>query len=391
MARRTNQQTDDTPAAPTSVTPAAEARAEVDRLWQTERRLSRELLEHTEALADLEARSGARMLDQVLAGPADGDLPDPGSDGIRARALLAELEGAISEARARRECAIEAVWRAEAADLDPQAAALRSEADKHQARTLRLLGELVDHEGVEFVPAPPETGERVMLQDGTWATVGPSAPAKTSRTDQLLAEAAAVEARAAALRTRKVDRNLVVTVDGTASDLLAAVEDQADPMAVIAPLTSIDRWARDHQAAQEARRADIARRSDPEDLRLLVPVRFELVVIAGEIEETASRAYLPPFDEPQAFHEVNQATEVAWAAMEDPHLVRMADGTFSRVSSGELARARLAGEVVDVDGVSTWVPPDQRDPAKAAERIAAEQAAALAAAERATAALETRG
>ncbi len=124
------------------------AQAELDQLTQAEADLKSRRDRLTPELAEAtEARAGA-----ILAATIDGK--EPGAPGPRIAALtgeLAAIDAALGILPGRRADATQRAKSEEAETLRTRAAEIYAEADKHEERTLQLLAELLEHEGVQYV------------------------------------------------------------------------------------------------------------------------------------------------------------------------------------------------------------------------------------------------
>lgn len=119
---------------------------------------------------------------------------------IHLTALRAQHEtakAAAEVARGKIDKAQRGVWLAEAGELRAKAGRLRARAEKRQRKTDELLEQLLDHEGVDYVPTPePQTGSSNPIMDA--AGIIHYIP----KTQGILNDAAQLEYQAQALQDR---------------------------------------------------------------------------------------------------------------------------------------------------------------------------------------------
>lgn len=150
------------------------------------------------------------------------------------------VEHALASARNQRPGAITALWTAEAAALESQAATASADADQRQVRTDELLAALKDHEGCEYVPHEPPRGPRV-----TVVTI--------PQTVGLRSQAANLKRRAQQLRRQPIDTNGSIHADSREA-VIAALR-ALDPSSVGPALSDAVRcYERLAEAEREYRR-----------------------------------------------------------------------------------------------------------------------------------------
>ncbi|MFG1826731.1 hypothetical protein ACGFIJ_29985 [Microbispora bryophytorum] len=124
----------------------AQAAADVDRLQAAVEKWQAQEVTKTAELEAFEASAAARLVDDP--GAAE-ELTD---EAARLRAGLALTKRTRAAAEEQLAEARRGVVLARAAELRAQAATLTAEADQRQAKTDKLVAELLDHEGVVFEP-----------------------------------------------------------------------------------------------------------------------------------------------------------------------------------------------------------------------------------------------
>lgn len=252
----------------------AHAEAELAR-WQST------LTGHHTTLAELEATMGADAL--AATEPAEVDaiqerLARTRSSIDVATAAVGAAEGAVVDARRQ-------VLAAAAGVVRDRAKTLRSEADRHAARSRKLLAELAEHDGIDYQPVAFVSG---VAGAGGWHRITTPAEAKE-------AEAAALEAFTAELS----QASLAPVVDPDAVRRLVAKADPTGPEAQAvadrhaAAVEEADAW-RSYTAAIEAgKRAWLADRAD----ELLADEKRGLSVVqATDMAAAEWRAQIRKFD-----------------------------------------------------------------------------------------------
>jgi len=253
-------------------------RADVVRLAAAEEELS---LQHADKLDECARADGDAILADELAGDA-GTLAAEGERVARGYGEVVALSSAIDAARRARHTAIVAAWHAEAELKREQAAQLRDEANVRQERTDALLGELREHEGIDYVPGfnPAIVGPAGGLSHPPTYGLDASCP----RTMQLRYQADALDKEADELMRRKV-RNSGAVTGGDATELLAAV--LRDPFRMGPTLVQIAKWIAGAEPPARERWAEVRRsRHQPADDAAWTPT-FALAWKAGVVLDTS--------------------------------------------------------------------------------------------------------
>jgi hypothetical protein len=271
--------------------PVEVAQREVERFHQAELDLSDEYLRLRAEGRRVAADSGRGVLDQFLDGTAPADLRAPSLAEQDAR--LAALDTAIADARRRRVQAIEATYRAQAADCRTAATGKRREASKRQERTDRLLAELREFEGVAFGVQPFPLDSMTLGAGEAGLLLAAATRRPLSRTEQLQAEAAALEHRASEVERQAVRQAGGVGPVDSLDGLLAAVHG-LDPLVIGPSLPSVAAWWAEYVPAVEAQIAAHA----PGTADFGGHVAASIVWKAGELDPARSelRAVSPQVD-----------------------------------------------------------------------------------------------
>lgn len=187
------------------------ARHDVERLAATVDRWEAQAAAKRAERADLEARMG----DEVLA-------DETAADGLAAQANqldadIAVADRAVDAARRQHDTAERSLLSARAGELREQAERLRSEAAKRQRKTDKLLADLAEHEGCDYVPYVPS---REQVQSAGAAGIR----YKTPYTQRLLRQAEGCEQKASEL-----DRQ---AENGPREQVAAAVSRLPEPASV---------------------------------------------------------------------------------------------------------------------------------------------------------------
>lgn len=171
----------------------SKAQAEVDRLEQALTRWQSDAALKRAALDELEAGAG----DAVL---ADETGTVARQLAVDAQELRFGIDGAERAADAAQRQLRPARWTlalAEAAQLREQAATIRGEAEKRQARVDELLAALVDYEGGDWRPWQPSAADVIQAGAAGIPVASRRTPPMFEQARQLDAQAAAIEERVA--------------------------------------------------------------------------------------------------------------------------------------------------------------------------------------------------
>ena len=243
------------------------ARSEVSRLFAVEGQFTERL--QAKLCAAVAATASGSVGDDLLEAAGDdaalaGRLAAAAAKAVKLMAEAQSLRSAVEAARRARRAAIVAARQLEADELRQEAATVRTEAEKHGAKTQTLLRQLAEHEGTGFAPLP----------------------GRLTHTQGLLNRVAELEARAASLAARRVQTGGGVSVDGSLDDLLAALG--AAPERMAPPLPEVLRWAR--EGIEAAARACAAKRHRPlsDEEAAALRLRFSVTWRNEEIDTARS-------------------------------------------------------------------------------------------------------
>jgi len=131
-----------------------EAEAELQRLTAAEQEIAGELQDQQNRLAVAEAKAGDGILEAKLSGNQKAARQITAD----IAALTAEIETsrrALESAKAARNATEKNVWLAKAAAKRKEASALRAQAAERQKKTDAFLQQLLEYEGVSYVPTRP--------------------------------------------------------------------------------------------------------------------------------------------------------------------------------------------------------------------------------------------
>lgn len=173
----------------------------IRHLFEIEIGMSRRKLALTASRPDVERGAGSRLLAQLLEEPTDDQGDESLSALARLDAEIAAVDNAIEQCRDRRRDMVKAVWAHQAAELKRRAGEIKAEAERHKATTADLLMRLQQHEGVPFGPAQPSPGNMLLI-NGAWRPEQPTYRPAT-KSNMMLAEAAALDGQAQALESRQ--------------------------------------------------------------------------------------------------------------------------------------------------------------------------------------------
>jgi hypothetical protein len=267
------------------MTKPEKARGEVRRLCDVERTFAQRLRrKHAEAAAVVGPAVGDEILAVALAetqpdeeasgnGRVDALLVDKGDRLTRLSGEVASLESAIRAARRARRAAILECWRLEAQQKRQEAAKLREQAEKIDAKAQPHLDALREIYGVPFVPAACVPVAAAASANGSMAPVGAVAVPSTTA---LLAQAGDLEREAIRLSTKQIAAKGAVAVDGTVEDLLGTLAAKSFTMAP--PLPEVLDWA--EAGAQEAHRTwNIERRCGRASVEELDALRLRFTLV----------------------------------------------------------------------------------------------------------------
>jgi hypothetical protein len=249
---------------------ATDPRDEVARLHAAEREMTTRLIQLRAEIEAAKPAAAEATLRAQLAGTVSTTSSQAAKSLARLREEAERLDAAVDLCRERRAQAIPAVYRHEAAGLREQAATIRVEADERRTKSMALLQELQDLEGVRFnAPAAPPP----MMRAGIESIYPlPKSQLQREEADKLAMQAAVIEGRPVARQG---------TVDAPDVDSLLAM--LADPMVIAPRLDNVREWATRRSAA--ALEHSHGRR----------PIAtLRLVWGSGVIDEAASRVALQP-------------------------------------------------------------------------------------------------
>jgi hypothetical protein len=232
----------------------SQAEAEVRRLHGAEIKLYHDAQAAREQVAAAAADLARRTLDAAL-GDAE-TAPDAGA-AAAARASVEAAEQATREARGRRHDAIVAYYRAHAGDHRSEAQKLRSEADKHEVRTLELLAALEQHEDCKWSPA-------IVARNVSTGGAIPGTP----RTQRLRNAAAALEQQARDLDNRRPQ----AAGEAVGASVEEVVQSALNDPFVLAPLDEIA------AEAQKLIDVEMVRRRKQNSLRMHTAMDAPMVV-----------------------------------------------------------------------------------------------------------------
>ncbi len=216
--------------------PIAEARATVQKLYDAEMRLSKQLPRLQQDLVEAEAAAGDSLLDAALDGKG-GAAKAATSRVAQLRAEIDATQKAIASARQRRIAAIPRVWEAQARPLREQATALREQAAQHEIRTNELLQELQEHEGCSYVPEPPP---RPSLEGGLVGGAPQIVYITVPKTEMLRREAAGLEYQAETIQAQTVALSGYVSASSR-EELMEALEGRG-PMQIVPAMHDLLEW-----------------------------------------------------------------------------------------------------------------------------------------------------
>lgn len=253
-------------------------KVEVGRLREAELALERELQAKRQELAHARDTASDAVLAQALGKRSGGAAVSHVVEIERSVAALAEATlVAIARARERRVEAIRAVWQAEADELRQQAADLRAEAERREARTRQLLDELREHEGCDYVPA-----YHVLEYARGYAD---PVPITIPRSESLRNQAAALERRADEVARRLVQDAGMITA-ASRDELLQRIE-ALDPFQLGPALHEVEAWVAGEEPAVLARLERLS-----SEHRERARLEYRLVWRGGRVSQAESRIEL---------------------------------------------------------------------------------------------------
>jgi hypothetical protein len=217
------------------------AEAEIGKYAIREIELTHLKEEIASSIKAAEMAAGVALLDA-----AEGDA-DPGIDGVlRARAKSTALGGALIACRARRLDAVRAKRGVAAADFLKQAADLQAEAEKIEAKSLKLLASLSELQSIQYTPVllsrqPMASVPSIRLAD-------PSCY-QTPKSEKLRGNAGALETKAARLqeplrRDGTVDLESITSTDELALAVLRTEAEVPTAQAILDWAAACERSSR---------------------------------------------------------------------------------------------------------------------------------------------------
>lgn len=258
---------------------------EATKYFETEFDLSRKRLQMAADLQAVRDSAGAAALEKLMEGDAISPIARRIAD---AQEQLGLMDAAIRVSRQKRVEAVHKEYAAEAEVLRKQARGKRAEADRRQARTDKLLGELLEFEGVDYVPASPNRPTPGLVEGRITGLGADTVIMKVSQTEWLRLEAQDFEMSARSREAQRV-RNSGSVQGESVEELVSAIEDLGLET-LGPPITDVAEWASSDVAEREEKRREHYRTTGAAgaDASIVLEILFR----DGKIDHANSNARL---------------------------------------------------------------------------------------------------